>query len=118
MGLDIFFEKRKDIGYFRKVNFLVKYFADEGMGVEQQRPFEITREQVEQLLVRCKLVLFDPILAPIFLPTISGFFFGNTEYNDYYFQDVKEVEEYLEHTLLPEFNYLSDKDSIYFVIWY
>lgn len=40
MGLDIFLTKKKrtNIGYFRKVNFLVKFFEDKGFDVPNQTP--------------------------------------------------------------------------------
>ena len=45
MGLDIFITKKKrtNIGYFRKVNFLVKFFEDKGFDVKNQTPLKITR---------------------------------------------------------------------------
>ena len=48
MGLDIYFTKMKtsNVGYFRKVNFLVRYFADLGFDVENQVPFGITKDDV------------------------------------------------------------------------
>ena len=77
MGLDIFFTKKKTsvVGYFRKVNFLVKYFADFGFDVENQVPFGITKDDVLELLDRCDRVLENHELAEELLPTVSGFFF-------------------------------------------
>ena len=59
MGLDVFFTKIKSeqIGYFRKVNFLVKYFEDLGFDVANQIPFRISKEDTEVLLSRCNQVL-------------------------------------------------------------
>ena len=38
MGLDIFFTRKtsEEVGYFRKVNFLVSYFEQLGFDVENQ----------------------------------------------------------------------------------
>lgn len=118
MGLDIYFEKHKIVGYFRKVNFLVKYFSDLGFDVENQTPFYITKEQVLELRDRCQLVLEDHSLAEKLLPTMSGFFFGGTDYDEYYFEDVRQVLHYCESTLLPMFDELDDRESIYFSTWY
>lgn len=120
MGLDIFFKKRveRELGYFRKVNFLVKYFTDLGFDVEHQIPFEITIEDIEVLLKRCKQVLKDHKLAPTLLPTMEGFFFGNTDYDEYYYQDIKEVRNFIEKDLIPEMKKLKDNESIYFETWY
>lgn len=118
MGLDVFFEKHKVVGYFRKVNFLVKYFGDLGFDIENQTPFYITKEQVTELRNRCQEVLSDHSKAEELLPTMSGFFFGSTDYDEYYFDDVEQVLKYCEETLLPMFDGLDDRESIYFSTWY
>lgn len=120
IGLDVYFIKRKSrqIGYFRKVNFLVKYFSDLGFDVENQTPFKISEEDAKILLDRCEEVLKDHSKGPELLPTMSGFFFGSTEYDDYYYEDVKEVRDYIRDTLLPEFSKLDDDSDIYFETWY
>ena len=120
MGLDIFFikKRRKEIGYFRKVNFLVKYFKDLGFDVENQTPFCISKEDAEVLLSRCNQVLKDHSKASELLPTMDGFLFGSIEYNEYYFNDVKEVRDYIKNTLLPEFEKLGSEEEIFFETWY
>lgn len=120
MGLDIYFHriKEEEIGYFRKVNFLVTFFEDRGYEVENLRGISISEEDANELLRRCNEVLNDHSKAPELLPTQSGFFFGGTEYDDYYFDDVKEVKKYVENTLLPEMSTLRDDEHISFKIWY
>lgn len=120
MGLDIFFKRRqsKDIGYFRKVNFLVKYFADLGFDVYNQTPFIINKEDVEELLSRCNKVLKDHSKAKELLPTMDGFFFGSIEYNNNYFDDVLKVRDYVDSELLPQFDDLENNESIEFSTWY
>lgn len=49
---------------------------------------------------------------------MSGFFFGNTDYNEYYFIDVSKVKGYIEDILLPLFDKLKDNEGIYFEIFY
>lgn len=119
MGLDIFFQKTKtaELKYYRKVNFLVKFFSDK-YALENCKPIEITKEDVEELIDRCSEVLSNHSKAPELLPTIEGFFFGNTEYNDYYFQDVFDVYEYCKDYLMHEFDSLEENESITFSIWY
>ena len=99
MGLDIFFERHKIVGYFRKVNFLVKYFADLGFDVENQTPFYITKEQVTELRNRCQEVLSDHSKAEELLPTMSGFFFGSTSYDEWYLEDIKDTIDIIENVL-------------------
>jgi len=119
MGLDIYFNKtyREEIGYFRKVNFLVGFF-DEKYDVQNLSPIEVQREDVEELLSRCNAVLEDHSKAEELLPVTPGFFFGNYEYNEDYFQDVKIVKEYIEKELLKRFDNLGDGEIIEFEIWY
>ena len=119
MGLDLFFIKKKKIGYFRKINFLVSFFELWfGKPVENLQEIEIDKLDIEELLRRCNIVLEDHSEAENMLPTHEGFFFGNTEYDEEYFNDVKKVKEYIENTLLPEIDELKDTESISFKIWY
>lgn len=120
MGLDIFLTKKKrsEIGYFRKVNFLVKFFEKKGFDVSNQTPLAIKREDAEELLSKCEKVLWDHSKGPELLPTMSGFFFGSTDYDDYYYEDVEAVRDYVKDKLLPEFDTLKEGEDIYFETWY
>lgn len=115
MGLDIFFEKKIEIGYFRKVNFLVAYMsAYFNEDIENCKDYSLTVDCVEELIRRCEEVLKDHSVAPILLPTMDGFFFGNTEYSEYYFEDVKEVLEKMQEVLKE----LENHKIVVFSIWY
>lgn len=120
MGLDVYFTKvkRKEIGYFRKVNFLVAFFEKKGFDVPNQTPLAISKEDAEELLSKCEEVLLDHSKGPELLPTMSGFFFGNTDYNDYYYKDVEAVRDYVRDELLPEFDTLKREEDILFETWY
>lgn len=118
MGLDLFFERHKVVGYFRKVNFLVKYFEELGFDVEHQIPLYINKEQILELVDRCQKVLKDHTLAKELLPTMEGFFFGSIDYDKYYYDDIEQVLKYCEETLLPMFSELDDNEGIYFNTWY
>ena len=119
MGLDIYFFKKKEIGYFRKVNFLVKYFANNHhMDVDDQIPVYVEKDAVIDLLDRCNKVLENHELAEELLPTMSGFFFGNTKYDEYYFENVERVRDYIKDKLLPMFDSLEENEFIEFDIWY
>lgn len=119
MGLDIFFEKKKtkELGYFRKVNFLVKYFENLGFDIERGE-FRVYEQDIKELIDKCDEVIKDHSKAKELLPTRAGFFFGSTEYSEGYYEDVKSVKEYLEKELLPEFRKLKDDESIFFSISY
>ena len=44
----------------------------------------------------------DPSVAKELLPTQEGFFFGSTDYNEYYIQDLKNTKEILEEALADD----------------
>ena len=48
-----------------------------------------SREQLRELRDLCKRVLENPSLAAELLPTQSGFFFGATEYDSFYYDDCR-----------------------------
>lgn len=75
--------------YFRKVNFLFKYYEDRGKMYDQYYAFTDASD-IDDIIDRCEQVLKDHNLANELLPTQSGFFFGGTDYDDWYFSDVKD----------------------------
>lgn len=93
----------KEIAYFRKVNFLLPFFN------YQQNWSDVIIEKclVENLVNLCNDILklyhkhkvgeFDKFELIKFvsehLPTTSGFFFGSTEYDEYYFKNVESVRD-------------------------
>lgn len=101
----------KEVAYFRKVNFLLPFFEY----CEDCSRLEIDDYKIDELLVKCKQVLEDHSLAETLLPTQGGFLFGNTEYNDWYFDDVKEV--YVKFSEIAE-DFNSDEDILAMVCWW
>lgn len=76
-------------GYFRKVNSVYKYFEDK----LEDEMCEVTKYDVEDLLAKAKTVLkeHDEETSQELLPTRSGFFFGSTDYDSWYYSDVKDI---------------------------
>ena len=75
--------------YFRKVNFLFFYFDRIANTMHDQWFAFVTPEDVDDIIDRCEKVLKDNSLANELLPTQDGFFFGCTDYDKWYFHDVK-----------------------------
>lgn len=101
-----------DAGYWRKANAIHDWFVKNVQdGEDQCRPHYVSREQLTELKEACEQVLADKTLAPKLLPTAQGFFFGNTDYDDWYFQDLELTVEIVDRCLtLPldwEFEYRS-----------
>ena len=76
--------------YFRKVNFIFYYF-DQTLGKMYDECYAfVDASDVDGLIDRCERVLKNHGLATSLLPTQSGFFFGSTDYDEWYFSDVKD----------------------------
>jgi hypothetical protein len=91
---------RENVAYWRKANAIHKWFVDNCQdGVDECQYTYINYEQLVDLLALCKRVLQDHTLASSVLPTQEGFFFGDTEYDDYYFEDLVFTIEQLEAIL-------------------
>ena len=88
------------IADWRKANHIHKWFVDNVQnGEDDCWYYEVTREQLEVLLETCKTVINDFRLAESLLPTTSGFFFGSTDYNKWYLEDVEHTIEVVENLL-------------------
>jgi len=85
--------------YWRKANaihnYIVSNHADEVYG----KPIELDRDAVKELRNRCLDIRVDRRLAPELLPTTSGFFFGSTEYDEYYFEELERTSKELTELL-------------------
>jgi len=82
-------------------------------GVDNCGEYEIEYEHLTRLLNDCETVLKDPEKASKKIPTRSGCFFGNTEYNEWYLDQLKatvdiitpllkEAKDYNGKKYLPE----------------
>lgn len=97
-------EVKIEAGYWRKANAIHKWFVDNVQGGEDEcKPHYVTREKLVELRDICKQVLEDRKLATTLLPVQSGFFFGSTEYDDWYYQDIEQTIQIVNDCLeLPE----------------
>lgn len=86
-----------EIGYWRKANAIHKWFVDNcGTGKDNRREMYVSLEKLEKLLDTCKQISADHKLAPVLLPTQSGFFFGSTEYDERYFKGIEDTIKIIE----------------------
>lgn len=93
-------EVKIQIAYWRKANAIHKYFVDNCAGGKDEcQPIYVEREQLEKLLNLCKTVLEDHSKAEELLPSQSGFFFGSTDYDEFYFSDLENTATTLEEIL-------------------
>ena len=101
----------EEVGYWRKANAIHKWFVDNVQnGNDDCGSYRVSIDQLESLLSLCKTALEDRGMASELLPSQSGFFFGNTEYDEYYFGDLIQTIEIIEDCLSDddaEFEYHS-----------
>jgi hypothetical protein len=86
----------EEVGYWRKANQIHQWFVENVQkGKDDCREYRVDYEQLRDLLNACEDVLDDHSKAEKLLPTSSGFFFGNTDYDDYYFEKVQNTYDIL-----------------------
>lgn len=133
MGLDIYMlkvkktanevESVKDVdlsnavetAYFRKVNCLYGYFEDE---MEDERLSFVDKYDVVDIINRAESIIQKAQEKPNdwqefaedTLPTRGGFFFGSTEYDEWYLEGLEQIIDQLSSVLA---NW--DDDSIYVI---
>ena len=98
MGLDMFLETAdgKETGYWRKANAIHAWFVKNcGGGVDECQRMEVTQTKLANLRRTIKATLAHPDKASEFLPTQAGFFFGPTDYDDVYFEDLEKTLDIL-----------------------
>jgi len=108
----------EEVAYFRKYNHLVEWVDENVQEVENGDYIKITREQLQQLLEDAKKALQaykegDLDKVDEIMPTTSGFFFGDTEYNDYYKRKLEDTIEQIQNVL----NNYSDKEFVFIADW-
>jgi hypothetical protein len=87
----------EEVAYWRKANHIHQWFVANVQGdVDDCREYDVTVEQLAELVENCHLVLADHDLAEELLPTQDGFFFGGTEYDEWYFGSLRDTIEQLE----------------------
>ena len=95
---------RFEAGYWRKANAIHQWFVDNCQnGVDQCQDTYVPREKLQELLALCKTVGKSKKKAAELLAPQGGFFFGSTDIDQYYFQDLKDTIETLERVLADEF---------------
>lgn len=90
-------EIQEEAAYWRKANQIHNWFVQNVQdGEDECNPYDVSIEQLQELVDTCKKVLANPELAESLLPTASGFFFGGTDYDEWYVQDLENTVKQLE----------------------
>ena len=93
----------EDAGYWRKQNNIHRWFVDNVQkGIDDCGEYYVEREKLKELLALCKAVKNQPAAAEAILPTVSGFFFGGTEYDEWYYDGIDNTIQILNEALADE----------------
>lgn len=89
--------------YWRKANAIHRWFVDNVQdGIDNCQEYYVGREQLESLRNLCTEVL-DGAPPEDRLPTSAGFFFGSTDYDEDYRDDLRQTVKGLDRAL-TDFN--------------
>lgn len=95
--------------YWRKANHIHKWFVKNVQnGVDDGEEYIVSLPELKQLMDVCYEITTDNSKAQELLPTSDGFFFGSTNYDEFYFTQtlntykiLKEIVEELEEYKTP-----------------
>jgi hypothetical protein len=93
-----------EVGYWRKANAVHDWFVKNVQdGEDDCGYYHVSREQLEHLRDTCQQVLAERERAHELLPTTQGFFFGGTDYDEWYFNGLESTIEIVDCALaLPD----------------
>lgn len=131
MGLDMFLRTKDKQGnmvdsnfyYWRKANQIRNWFVEhlDGFNYDDNcKEFIVPKETIYQLLDDIKIVLDDRnhingTAHKEIMPISQGFFFGGTEYDDWYYMQLRETYDDLTE-LLKDFEF-DNYDIVYNEWW-
>ena len=97
---------------WRKANQIHRWFVENVQnGVDNCAMYYVSKESLYKLKELCEKVLEDTSLAPSYLPTQSGFFFGSTDYDSFYFDGLKYTIEKINELLKEDYDYYKYQSS-------
>jgi hypothetical protein len=109
-----------ELVYWRKENAIHRWFIENCAPdqVDDCTPMRVHSEQLPELYERCQQVLAEHSLAEKLLPTQGGFFFGGTEYDDWYFEGLEQTVKDLRERVIENPELRTGKyDVVYLASW-
>lgn len=93
----------EEAGYWRKQNQIHRWFVENiQKGTDDCGEYYVNKDALASLLELCEKVKADNALADELLPSASGFFFGGTDYDEWYFNGIDNTIEILREALEDE----------------
>lgn len=103
MGLDMYLYEKQvhEVAYWRKANAIHNWIINRSEEEDNCTPIALTKQDIIDLRETCIKVLESNSAeyAMEHLPPASGFFFGSTEINEWYWEDVKDTIDKLNDAL-------------------
>jgi len=94
--------------YWRKSNQIHAWFVENVQGGKDDcGEYYVSKDKLRELLTTCQQALFNK--DPNLLPPREGFFFGGTDIDEWYWEDIKDTIKQLKHVLE-----LSEKSKLSF----
>ena len=105
-----------EVAYWRKFNALHAWFVKHVQnGEDDCEEYILPKSKLDYLLEVLEDVNKRPQSAKRLLPTESGFFFGGTEYDEYYYENVKRAIPVI-HKIIEETDFETE-DLYYSASW-
>ena len=83
--------------YWRKSNQIHQWFVQNVQGCKDNcAEYSVSLDQLKLLSKTIEPALVSTAAATELLPTSEGFFFGSQEYDEYYFEDLKNTKEQID----------------------
>jgi CRISPR/Cas system-associated endoribonuclease Cas2 len=93
-------ELKFEQGYWRKANAIHRWFVRNIQNsIDDCREYTVSRDDLKKLLDICKKIKDNNELSVELLPTETGFFFGNVEYDEWYFGHIDITIEIIDRCL-------------------
>lgn len=102
--------------YWRKSNAIHRWFVQHVQdGTDNCAEYDVEREHLEALQRDLTTALTNKGRASRVMPTVGGFFFGGTEYDEWYWKDLRRTLNAVNHLLTnPRF---ADAEFTYQSSW-
>lgn len=89
-----------EVGYWRKANAIHNWFVQNVQnGTDDCGTYWVYVDKLKLLRETCQDVLDNKELAQQLLPSTSGFFFGNQDYDEWYFMQIENTIRIIDSAL-------------------
>lgn len=121
MGLDQYIEHKEhdeELFYYRKLNSLQNYF-ESNFNIDNCEKVELTLDIVNDIKNLVDTVIKDNTEESAIknFPTTNGFFYGGTDYDKWYFNNLNNISRDM-NELLTKYKDDLENGQIFYTCWY